>query len=1071
MRIRECGWLLAFGLFLVILPPAARAQTTGAIFGVVTDSSTGLPVAGAEVVASGPALQGVQRATADERGRYRIPLLPPGPYRIAGTRAGYLPSERADLVLRLARTLRANLVLAPAEVQLPEQAVRAPAPVVDVGSAESATAVTREAYEALPLARGTFDVASIMAPSAVDYPIIGIGFAGAQAPENRVTIEGLDVSDTGDGMLYVSLPAKFVEQVDVKSGNYLPEFGRASGGVLSAVTRSGSNELHGSVFADLLTRRNGERVGNLGEAIWRSEMGSPRSFSGGAGGELGGPIQKDRLWFHVGFRPAVERIVTERWLRANVLDANGDVVLDADRNPVMFDVPGTGRRVKQTTRTYAYTAKLTWRPSEDHSLTLTSFGSPESFDGELPGGPGGGGATAPYRRFVGYEGDVVDVAGRWSGRFLARRLILEAAAGIHTDHYLETHPREVDGVDLYGTPVIMWQRGRSSTDPYRDLSTFEAVPLECQVSGTCQVRNYQTGGNFFRRFDIQRLQARLAATWLASAWGAHQLKGGADLESTRADRWTHGLSFVYVGAGAAAGFRTYTSGQFLSPSPSGPGDVAFDDTTRAHGRGTSPALFLQDSWQPFPSLTVNAGLRWEGQTQENALRSDASTRIRILDEWAPRAQVVWDPSGQGRSKVAGSWGRFYEAIPLTPSQWSFGTRDVVGVRYAASSCPGFNGPGPAPYDPRACTQLVPNGVQDVFGSPTTASLFPGATPVAPNLKGQYVDQFGVALEYGPWADISIGLEYQGRRLRRAVEDISSNDGLTYFIANPGEGAPFTHAYPGFPSPVINDPRGSTTYDFTTGRYVNVAFPRPQRDYDGLTVRATKAWSRAWLLQASWTLSRLRGNYSGLFQPDVNQLFPNITVDYDLPTLMANRTGLLPFDRTHVVKLFAARRVELPWRLALTLGAAYVGTSGAPVSVLGAHELYGTGEAYLVQRGMAGRTPFLHQLDLRGQIEVAMAGPYALRLKVDLYNALDARGATRVDQNYTFNYVQPISGLRCSKVDAPSNANPAAAVLAACPDLAFLKTLDGRPVTVNANYGQAREFQAPLSARVSVEVTF
>jgi hypothetical protein len=317
----------------------------------------------------------------------------------------------------------------------------------------------------------------------------------------------------------------------------------------------------------------------------------------------------------------------------------------------------------------------------------------------------------------------------------------------------------------------------------------------------------------------------------------------------------------------------------------------------------------------------------------------------------------------------------------------------------------------------------------------------------------------------------VGLEYQGRRLRRAVEDMSSNDGLSFFIANPGEGAPFTHSYPGFPTPLTNDPRGSSTYDFTTGRYVNVAFPRPQRDYDGVTVRATKAWSRAWLLQASWTLSRLRGNYSGLFQPDVLQLAPNITVEYDLPTLMANRTGLLPFDRTHVVKLFAAHRVELPWRLALTLGAAYVGTSGAPVSVLGAHPLYQAGEAYLVQRGMAGRTPFLHQLDLRGQIEIALASSYAFRLKLDLYNAVDARTATRVDQNYTFDYVQPISGLRCSRVDAPSASNPAAAVQSACPDLAFLKTLDGRPVTVNPNYGQAKEFQVPLSARVGVELTF
>src|SRR5512137_2270666 len=101
----------------------ARAQTTGTIVGVVSDAETRKPVHGALVVATSAALQGEQTAVTDVAGRYVLPLLPPGRYRVGVHLDGYQPADRADLLLRVDYTLRANLALVPEAVRIEEQVV------------------------------------------------------------------------------------------------------------------------------------------------------------------------------------------------------------------------------------------------------------------------------------------------------------------------------------------------------------------------------------------------------------------------------------------------------------------------------------------------------------------------------------------------------------------------------------------------------------------------------------------------------------------------------------------------------------------------------------------------------------------------------------------------------------------------------------------------------------------------------------------------------------------------------------------------------------------------------------
>ena len=328
---------------------------------------------------------------------------------------------------------------------------------------------------------------------------------------------------------------------------------------------------------------------------------------------------------------------------------------------------------------------------------------------------------------------------------------------------------------------------------------------------------------------------------------------------------------------------------------------------------------------------------------------------------------------------------------------------------------------PKAFDPRAAgcpTPVTPNGtITDVDGNPVLFSQIGAVSPVAPDIKGMYVDQFGGSIEYELFQDFSVGFEYAGRRLGRAIEDMSSNDGTTYFIGNPGESKPYT--YQGREQ----NPQVVTTPNPATGRELQVAFPKPVRDYDGFTFKVGKNLSNNWLAQASYTYSQLRGNYAGLFRPENDQLDPNITSEYDLPTLMTNKKGLLPGDATHQVKLFGAYVFNFGPRVNVTAGGALNAASGRPVNALAAHPIYGAGESFLIQRGMAGRTPFVTSADLRGKLEYKLTAPYALQFTVDVFNVFNSQETLQFDENYTFDTAQPIIGAQCKGKNAVSKKDP------------------------------------------------
>ena len=309
---------------------AAPASWAGAITGQVVEAGTGRPVAGATVVASGEALQGERRARSDGSGAFELPNLPPGAISLDVGAQGYQSSTREKVAVHLESRLFLRLELLTADAAGVAMRGAAQVPAISAPSSETVEAVARDQTELVPYGRErqSFVEAAAALPGVRVEPS-GLRLPGAAPEQSRTYLDGVDV--TGSPPF---LSQRFVEEVSVQRGVAAAEFGRATGAIVRAETRSGGNQFHGSVFGSLLPFE-----------LSRSQTGAALRYAGQGGFELGGPIQRDRLWFYGGFAP--ETVAT----------AAGTVT------------------------DLQYLGKLSLRPAEGQSLSLSAFGDPGSFAG------------------------------------------------------------------------------------------------------------------------------------------------------------------------------------------------------------------------------------------------------------------------------------------------------------------------------------------------------------------------------------------------------------------------------------------------------------------------------------------------------------------------------------------------------------------------------------------------------------------------------------------------------------------------------------------------------------------
>ena len=1065
-RIAAATLLSALTFFA---PRNARAAVTGAIEGTVTDQASGKRLAGITVTVTSPALLGEQTEFTDETGHYIITELPPGEYMVRFY-FGDKNVERPGVNLQADKTLAVNVAFPTQQATVKTYVIHEKAPSVDVGNSQVQTQVTQELVRNTPVRGRGYDAVLTMAPGAAEDDI-GFSFNGASGNENSYLIDGLNTTNGAFGIIGSQLSLEFIGETEIVTGGYNAEYGRATGGVVNVITKSGSNQFHGGVWfygtplelTPTIVGRSGESVASISRTKYAFDFGF----------DLGGPIVKDKIWFYVGFAPTFDTTATDVILRKRLgnmdngpMTANG-YAGDLDPNVVCPTWLDKGfcphlpagyalerlpdqytRQFEKQVNLYNWIAKLNFQLGANNSLALQYIGSPETQSGPIDATIGA--SAGPT--FAGSDGQLLasrftnthDVLAHFVSKLADRRLQLDVIAGYHMEEQTLTPNAAVGGNDAN----ITYQNEMGLADFRPGLDPCARTTTSAGNSfNPCPVTSYADGGwGIVDRMKVHRIAVSAAATYFARLGGTHAVKLGFDFED---NIYTHFRMYTgggYILTDPASGFPL-TRYQFASQSSTNPTDDAtlLNDGLTSTTQSFNFGAYLRDSYNIsfIPGLTVNAGVRWEAQQITDL---NGAVKIGIYDNWAPRVGAIWDFTRKGRGKLYASYGWFYESIPIDIADRSFSKEGFAQQQVDRSGC--------APGAVDASGRIIDISKCD-FGTIQNQKILGGVfAPVAPAIKGQYSQEMVAGIQYDVGLDIVLGASYIHRDLGRVIEDLSPDGGHTYFISNPGDGVDQS-AVTDLKARIAatNDPMQKATLQQQLQLYqqITVGYPKPTRNYDALVLTATKRLSHNFLLLASYTYSRSIGNYPGLYQPSNGQTDPNISTQYDFRELLTNRNGPLPNDRPHNIKLQGSYFIPFGGNT-VVLGLAFNANSGTPIEVLGASPQIGESEVFVLPRGSGGRTPWITQLDLHVSYKRKLSDLFTGEVYCDVFNVLNQQAVTGVDEEYTFTEVGPVQNGKVA-------------------DLANLKGIGGQPVVVNPNYGSATSFQQPLSMRFGARLSF
>jgi hypothetical protein len=734
---------------------------------------------------------------------------------------GFAKGERPGIVLALGRVLRIDFTLGVTSGERIN--VAGGAPVIETTRPEQTSLIDEQSVAKLPINGRNFIDFVKLAPTVgiVQGPDgAEISVSGQRGIYNNVMIDGADANNPFFGeqrggqrpKYIISLEA--VKEFQVVTDGASAEFGRAVGGFVNMVTKSGTNKNQGTVFY----------FGRYGGLLSENSDGSKdKDFTQHQfGGSFGGPIQRDKAFFFFSYDQNEEqREKSKAAFDDPAINPNGEGrrLLNLLQNRFgLTGEGGAGTFMHQTNDARVFLGKVDAALSPAHRASVRyAYSSAEQINGtfDVPTWT----ATAN-----GIEQDRShSIVGQVNSVF-GPTLLNEAKA----QYAREPRPRPYEGPDLPDTAIGNFPGGAD--------------------------RSFRFGRPFFLPLDSATDQRFQAADTLTLVRGAHVLKAGGEVNWTSMSQTFVGFARGrYIFTGGMDQFEAYVNNPTSDAATSAfvlylqrvpLGGRSIDESGAQDIPVWEPAFFVQDKWSVRPNLTVNAGLRWEGHKAPPMLTPPSETPFaKYLSDprfptdtgeipsdyqgWQPRLGITWDPGSDGKTVVRATAGLFKARTPGLV--WA-NPRTANGVIFAQYTGvivgPGLNFGVPT----------FPN----VVDTSNFANTNPGIAVVDKDFRNPRSWRWSLGVEREVMPDLAAGAAFNYANTVHLTRFYDPNVDFTSTLDADGR-----RIYAGTGSP--NRPFPDLGQVLTTDSDARSL-------YRALVLSLNKKYSRGWQMQANWVIS-------------------------------------------------------------------------------------------------------------------------------------------------------------------------------------------------------------------------
>jgi Carboxypeptidase regulatory-like domain len=975
--MRTLAVVFVLGVSLVAAAPSLAQQGTAELVGKVTDSQ-GAVLPGVAVVVTNEDTGVYRELVTGPEGSYSVSHVVPGRYRISAQLSGFRSLNRRGIVLAVGVTTTLDLILEVGELA-ETVTVTAESPLVDVTSAEIGGHISSEEITDLPAGNRSYMAFVGTVPGAQFVPTTGflndtMLANGQPAAANNVMFDGAGNVDDLRGSNVggqARTANEAIQEVQVLTNQFDAEFGRASGAVINAVTKSGTNQLRGSVFdfftgravtaKDYFTRVNGLEKPQVAKQEW--------------GGTIGGPVLKNKLHFFA----SVERLVQNR-NQSKTYPTRPEFSFSSTDDVSAWNT--LWRIDHQVTANNNWAFRWLRESAPQFNVLDGARDTPESNDDE----------TDLDQTLV----------GTWT-TVMSNTRVNTVRAGLTKEQ--TTHANE-------RVRALQPEYAKCTVCPNQMIADQALLP---PILGYLSMNAQADDTMDFSLDDSYTLEDTFS-WFIPDKMGRHDTKFGA--------RFT----YVWISNpnnSNANGTYNFPGDQTFNPAIPGtyperfsirvPGALDYDLRSRVW------ELYAQDKWSPRNGLSLSLGIRYDleiipiKEDPGNPLLTDPSKYPVDKNNFAPRLGFIWNPDGKGRSVVRGGYGIFYDRTLLgTVDNFLFDTK--YSKTFTAQYPQNAADPGPAagrlPTDPLLALTTTVNTLTPEVRAMINRDYPPGSarrntgtvTWDDPDREQPYFHQISVGYE----REIRPGLAASADYVRMLGRDLFLNPNLnigTRVNTSRTGRIDFLDPY-GILNPSLAAAEASyvSVVRLLTTKY-------GYSNYDALNLSVEKRYAHNWSVRAAYALSYSRGVTAN--QTDT----PQLQVGTDLR--LDDYYGPANVDRRHSVVV--SGRMEIPKTHGVTLSGVLRMLSGQPFTIhdtnidadqngvlfdpLPAGTYSGTSPDSLQNVEYKGgrngaRGPGFMQLDLRGGYRAKLGGHRTLDVFVDVFNVTNHTNFANFTNNAT-----------------------------------------------------------------------